>query len=68
MPLFSYRCEACDHDFEDLVRATTPDSEVECPECGAHEAQRKLSAFSTVRGLGACGQPTSGCGGGSGFR
>ena len=45
MPMYEYRCRRCGEDFEELVRTDTPDSEVECPECGVYEAGRKLSTF-----------------------
>lgn len=33
MPMYSYRCEECGHDFEELVSMAKRDS-VRCPECG----------------------------------
>lgn len=40
MPLYSYRCTACDHAFETLVRSgDTP----ACPSCGAETLDRLLS-------------------------
>lgn len=43
MPLFEYRCEACDHVFEVLVREGT---KIICPTCGSAKAEKLLSAFS----------------------
>ncbi|PWC32464.1 zinc ribbon domain-containing protein [Azospirillum sp. TSO35-2] len=40
MPLYSFRCKACDHGFETLVRST--DTPV-CPSCGSAELARLLS-------------------------
>lgn len=42
MPLFEYRCQACDHQFELLVRGTTVPA---CPRCGATTLERLLSLF-----------------------
>ena len=42
MPLFDFRCGACKHEFEALVRAG--DTPV-CPSCGARNLERLLSAF-----------------------
>lgn len=41
MPIFEYRCEQCDHDFEVLVRAgETP----ACPTCTSQKLEKLLSA------------------------
>ncbi len=43
MPIYEYRCEACEHEFEELVRGS--DDEVRCPACGADRVGRRLSVF-----------------------
>ncbi len=41
MPLYSYRCSACNHEFEALVsQSDTP----LCPSCGSPQLDRLLSA------------------------
>lgn len=40
MPLHTYRCKACDHGFETLVRAGETAS---CPSCGSADLNRQLS-------------------------
>ncbi len=67
MPMYEYTCSHCGADFEELVSSTTPDREVECPECEREGcAQRKLSTFATGSGLsgfgggGAVSPPSSG--------
>jgi putative FmdB family regulatory protein len=42
MPLFEYRCQACDMEFEALVRAA---DEPSCPACGASNLERLLTTF-----------------------
>ncbi|MGE3277935.1 MAG: zinc ribbon domain-containing protein [Vicinamibacterales bacterium] len=42
MPLFEYRCQACGHDFEALVRAGQVPP---CPACGATTLERLPSLF-----------------------
>jgi putative FmdB family regulatory protein len=42
MPLYDFRCRACGHEFEALVRA--PDTP-QCPECRATDLERLLSTF-----------------------
>lgn len=40
MPLFDYRCDACQAEFELLVRGSTPPV---CPQCGSTQLQRCVS-------------------------
>jgi putative FmdB family regulatory protein len=48
MPIYEYRCPACDERFEELVR--NPDVTVACPSCGDTSAERLLSVFAGVGG------------------
>lgn len=41
MPFFSYRCTACGHDFEALVRS---DDIPACPSCASDKLERLLAA------------------------
>lgn len=41
MPLFEYRCHACDLDFELLVRAS---EQPECPTCHSRKLEKMISA------------------------
>lgn len=40
MPLFSFHCKSCGHEFETLARS---DEKPACPACGAAEAQKLVS-------------------------
>lgn len=51
MPLYSYRCTACDHGFETLVRASDPPPV--CPSCGAADPARQLSGIAAEGKSGA---------------
>ncbi len=42
MPLYEYRCPACDREFELLVRGTTVPA---CPTCGSTSIEKMLSLF-----------------------
>jgi putative FmdB family regulatory protein len=42
MPLFEYRCTACKHAFEALVRTGDLPS---CPACASQELERQISLF-----------------------
>lgn len=44
MPIFEYRCKACEHEFEALVLPHTA-AEPECPECHSKDLEKLLSAF-----------------------
>jgi putative FmdB family regulatory protein len=67
MPIYDFRCVQCGTTFEELVRSTTRDDEVTCPECGGKQAERQIGAPSVLgasssRGGGGCSAPA-----GSGF-
>jgi putative FmdB family regulatory protein len=49
VPIYEFSCEACGEDFERLVDPGTETAE--CPACGTAGARRRLSSFSTSRGL-----------------
>ncbi|MGA0869359.1 MAG: FmdB family zinc ribbon protein [Planctomycetota bacterium] len=51
MPLYHYRCCACDDVFEELVPTSRADEPVPCPSCGAEKTERELTTFA-VRGDG----------------
>ena len=44
MPIYEFECGSCGARFEELVLAGT--EEMQCPECGAAEARRRLSTVS----------------------
>ena len=43
MPLYDFRCRACGHEFEALVR---PPAGPACPACASADLERLLSGFS----------------------
>jgi len=43
MPLYDFRCRACGHEFEALVRS--PETSTICPACQQPDVERMLSAF-----------------------
>jgi putative FmdB family regulatory protein len=47
MPIHEYRCRACGHEFERLVRfSSTPSSEMlACPSCQGQDLEQLLSLF-----------------------
>lgn len=62
MPLYAFRCQDCDHEFETLARfEETPD----CPACGAAHVERQLSLIARPAAGGDTGAG-EGCGAMSG--
>lgn len=43
MPIYEYRCQSCDHEFEKLQRLSD-DVLVDCPDCGRPELKKLVSA------------------------
>lgn len=43
MPIYAFECSACGHDFDRLQRLSDPDP-VDCPQCGAPQVKRRLTA------------------------
>ncbi|MBW2177887.1 MAG: zinc ribbon domain-containing protein [Deltaproteobacteria bacterium] len=55
MPIYEYRCEKCQHEFEKLT-FNSDKEKIACPECGKTKVVRVLSAtsFMSGSGFGAC--------------
>jgi putative FmdB family regulatory protein len=56
MPIFEYKCQQCDKDFEKLVYGSNP--EIFCPQCGSNDVNKKFSTFGMS---GVDKQTSSGC-------
>lgn len=48
MPLYDYRCPACDHRFEARHAMTAP--KPACPQCGHTEVQRLITTAPSIAG------------------
>ena len=60
MPLYEFHCPACGKDFEDLVPTGT--ASLPCPDCGAPDTKRLMSACGfTVGGKTTTTASSSGC-------
>ncbi len=46
MPLYEYRCSACNHKFEKLRPISEANKEIACPKCN-RTSQRILSTFAS---------------------
>ncbi len=42
MPIYEYKCEACDCDFE-ILTTRSEENNIICPECGISDVKRQLS-------------------------
>jgi len=74
MPLYEFRCEKCDREFELLVRSSNWKGSA-CPHCGSTKLSKQLSTFAPATAgssgpmpcdFGSCPAPAakrSGCGG-----
>jgi putative FmdB family regulatory protein len=52
MPIYEYRCEECDADFELFVRSLSQSAVPNCPKCGSHSVKRAISLFGVGRASG----------------
>lgn len=43
MPIYAFECTACGHQFDRLQKMSDPDP-AECPDCGAQQVKRQLTA------------------------
>lgn len=50
MPIYEFRCEACQQVFEHLALSSQEAVEIRCPACGGEELSRVLSTCSSVMG------------------
>ncbi len=49
MPIFEYRCEACETAFEKIHLSRKSQDEVSCPSCRSGNVERLLSTFAAGR-------------------
>ena len=47
MPIYEYRCQHCEEQFEQLVPLRAEYPPVTCPRCGTQEIRKLLSTFAT---------------------
>jgi len=65
MPIYEYRCNACDHRFEALL-ARSDEAAPPCPRCGGAQVSKLPSAFAVTHGgaspaAGPCGNADCPC-------
>ncbi len=47
MPTYTYRCQCCEHEFEEQQKITA-EALVECPECNKPELKRLITGSSFI--------------------
>jgi putative FmdB family regulatory protein len=47
VPIYAYRCGACELEFDRLIRRPHGVEPSECPKCGEDALKRKLASFAT---------------------
>jgi len=71
MPIYEFRCQKCNKQFETLLTSISDDAlaGVKCPKCKSHQVKKIISSSSYRLASTASPLPTmaGGCGGGSGF-
>ena len=50
MPIYEYRCEECDADFELFIRSFSQQADPSCPRCGSRRVKKAISVFGVGRG------------------
>lgn len=50
MPIYEYRCNDCERDFEALVRSMVQTEDVKCPTCGSTRVKKAISLFGATTG------------------
>ena len=45
MPIFEYRCQKCDSEFEKLVFGSAEEADVHCPACDSPKVEQCYSCF-----------------------
>jgi len=65
MPNYSFKCAACDHEFEEILRMADSDKPLKekCPSCGKKKIQKNWSAQRNSIAFDNTLTPTKVCGG-----
>ncbi|MCP4143824.1 MAG: zinc ribbon domain-containing protein [bacterium] len=60
MPMYEFKCDKCNHVFEELLTSNELQKEIpECPECGSKKTKKQVSSFSPGFDSGGCGPSRS---------
>jgi putative FmdB family regulatory protein len=69
MPVYEYRCQNCEHEFEKMVRFSEASLSPICPQCSSEETTKKISMFASYGNTTAAASVSTGssCGGSGRF-
>lgn len=67
MPIYEYKCEACQHRFSILQRMGEGNEHLVCEKCGVPKPVKQFSTFASNSGSSIGGFATSAPAAGSGF-
>ncbi len=67
MPIYEYKCGACDHRFSVLQRMGEGNAHLVCEQCGAPKPAKQFSSFASGSGSSGGGPASHAPSGGSGF-
>lgn len=71
MPIYEYRCDECNKQFEKIIISSAGQEKITCPECGTEKVKKIISASSYRLNSGGGSMPlgsgVGGCSSGSGF-
>ena len=62
MPMYEFRCDSCNTNFDERVSVSDRDRKIPCPKCGSTKTGRKLSVVGVGVGAAAGGKPCAGGG------
>lgn len=62
MPLYEFKCESCEVQFEELVSFERSETGVDCTSCGSQKTHKVLSVFSASVSPGGDDCAPGGCG------
>jgi putative FmdB family regulatory protein len=48
MPVFEYKCNACEHTYEILHLSKENTEDIICPHCNSHDYKKLISVFSSA--------------------
>jgi len=48
MPIYTYRCKECRHEFDELVLSASAEKDIVCPQCKTPSIERRMAAFATA--------------------
>jgi putative FmdB family regulatory protein len=61
MPIYEYRCDECDEQFEKFLRSMSAVQELCCPRCGSQHVTKALSLFGTARSAAGAAASDASC-------